>query len=463
MRTTGWITTGFVLAGIACVGAAAWAQPVLTADQAVKMALEYNSQIINANAGIYTARGGVYRAYSGVLPALSASLTRSGTWTTNKPGTLSFGQASFQSPDKQETYSTSPSLGGSWSVLNLSSITGLSSARSNLRSAEWSRLSARATVAFTTRQQFYAVVQAVKQVGVNSNAAQLARDSERRVRALFEVGSVSRNDVLQAQVQTAQSQLDSIAAVQALLVQRDLLATLIGTQEAKMGEVDTMLTFTGHEYEEGSLLREAESNRPDLKSAAAALKSAKAAVASARFQHLPYLTVSGSFTYRPVSSSKNTFNPTTALDSLGQPVDVPGRIVSTRSESDRETAARVALNWDIFDGLAIEANNAQARANLMSAQDAYNVLQRNLAGQVHVATLTYQQALTTEALAEAAVASATESMKLTQQKYNVGSATILDLITAQVALQRAQSQLVGALAGIRVAEARIDQVRGRAE
>jgi outer membrane protein TolC len=89
------------------------------------------------------------------------------------------------------------------------------------------------------------------------------------------------------------------------------------------------------------------------------------------------------------------------------------------------------------------------------------VLRRNLAGEVHEALLTYQQALGAEAVAGSAVESATESMKLTQQKYNVGSATILDLIDAQVQLQRAQSQLVSALAGIRVAEARLDQVRGR--
>jgi outer membrane protein TolC len=54
-------------------------------------------------------------------------------------------------------------------------------------------------------------------------------------------------------------------------------------------------------------------------------------------------------------------------------------------------------------------------------------------------------------------------VKLTQQKYNVGSATILDLIDAQVQLQRARSQGVAALATIRVAEATLDRARGRAE
>jgi outer membrane protein TolC len=59
--------------------------------------------------------------------------------------------------------------------------------------------------------------------------------------------------------------------------------------------------------------------------------------------------------------------------------------------------------------------------------------------------------------------SSEESLKLIQQKYNVGSATILELITAQVSLQRAANTYVAALAQIKVAEAAIKRVRGRNE
>jgi outer membrane protein TolC len=62
-----------------------------------------------------------------------------------------------------------------------------------------------------------------------------------------------------------------------------------------------------------------------------------------------------------------------------------------------------------------------------------------------------------------AVASARENLNLVQQKYNVGSATILDLIDAQVSLLQAASDLVSAMADIRIAEAAVDRVRGKAE
>ena len=91
-----------------------------------------------------------------------------------------------------------------------------------------------------------------------------------------------------------------------------------------------------------------------------------------------------------------------------------------------------------------------------------DALQRNLESEVHRALLGYQEAIERTALASRTVESASENHNLVQQKYNVGSATILDLVDSQVQLQRAQSNLVSAMAAIRVAEAALDQVRGRA-
>jgi len=232
-------------------------------------------------------------------------------------------------------------------------------------------------------------------------------------------------------------------------VQRDVLASFIGIEESRLGEVDTVLTVTPREYDESAVLREAEANRPDLKAAEADVRAARAGLTASRLSWLPYVSVSGSATYNPVSTSSST-----VPDSGGT------LTISGRNEADRQVSGRVALSWAFFDGLATSSRNASARARLARAQAAYDVLRRNLRGEVHEALLTYQQTLGAEAVARSAVESASESMKLTQQKYNVGSATILDLIDAQVQLQRAQSQFVSALAGIRVAEARIEQVRG---
>jgi outer membrane protein TolC len=54
----------------------------LTADQAVKIALQHNTQVIQSNASILDARSGMWSAYSGVLPHVSVGGTRSGSVLT---------------------------------------------------------------------------------------------------------------------------------------------------------------------------------------------------------------------------------------------------------------------------------------------------------------------------------------------------------------------------------------------
>lgn len=435
---------------------------VLTASKAVQLALKNNSQVIGAEAGVLDARAGLYGAYSGILPNLSASISRSGRLTKDAVGNSAIGGIAFppQTTFRDESYSTQPVVSGRWNILSLSNLSDFSSARSGLRAAKQSQQATRNDVALAARRQFYEVVRAVRLAQVSSGAVRLARDDERRVRALFEVGSVSRSELYRAQVRTSQSQLDSVLSWHQVTVQRIALARLLGVRESGMGEVDTLLAASPIEVDEPALIAEAAKNRPDLQAADNELISAKASVNSARFLRLPYITIGGQVALQ--SSSTSTFDQP-AQDSLG--AEIPGSSLTsnTRLETDRSYGGQVALNWDFFDGLATDARIAANRARQMRAQENRDALYRNLESEVHQAVMTYREAMEGDRLARRTLESATENLKLIQEKYNVGSSTILDLIDAQVQLQRAQSDVVSALAAIRVAEAQLNRVRGRAE
>jgi outer membrane protein TolC len=338
-------------------------------------------------------------------------------------------------------------------VIDLSSMTGFLAARTGLGAARLRETAARNDVALATRRQFYEVVRAIHLGVVAQSSLRLARDDERRVRALYEVGSVSRSDLLSAQVRRAQSELDSLTANQSIAVQRILLANQIGIPERELGELDTLLTVEPQTYDPAELLAEAERNRPDLRAAEAELKAANGDLRAARLARLPYVSVSGSLTWNP------RFDQTTRTDTLaGQPTAVS----SFHSEDDREWRGAVSLNWNLFN-LGTDSRIASARGRAIRARDTRDVLRRDLAHEVQQALLDYRVALERQRVARSAIESATENLNLTQQKYNVGSATILELIDAQVQLQRAQSDGVSAQAATRVAEAQIERVRGRGE
>jgi outer membrane protein TolC len=451
-----------IVTAAACAALATTAGPssadVLTAERAVAVALQRSTQVINADASVLDARGGLYGAYSGVLPRVDASVSRSGVWQNERTGSQVFGGVVIPTDRSDlEQYSTSPGLSGSWSVLNLSSLAGLQSARGSLKAAQHQRRSTRQDVAFATRRQFYEVVRAVRLADVATRALRLARDDERRVNALFQVGSVSKSDLLKAQVRTAQSELDSLTAHQAITNQRIVLAGQMGVREEELGDVDTVLTVEVRSYERDPLLAEASRNRADLVGAEAELGAARAGLRAAQFARLPYVTVSGGAVYKP----KSTFTVTT-FDTNG--VALPVSLVqSGRNEDDLDYRATVALNLDLFTGFQTESRIAGARARLLRAQENRDALRRNLTAEVDQALLAYREATERDKVARRAVESATENLKLTQEKYNVGSATILELIDAQVQLQRALSDQVSAMAAIRVAEAQVDRARGRSE
>ena len=431
---------------------------VLTADRAVQVALERNSSVIQAQAGVLDARGALYSSYSRVLPSVSASVTRGGSRSEGNEGTQLFGSVvTPSSRTDNESYATDPVLSGSWSVFDLSALRGMQSARSGMKASQLQQLSTRQDVAFSTRKQFYEVVKSIRLSEVASSALRLARDDERRVRALFEVGSVSRSDLLKAQVRTAQSQLDSLRASQTVTNQRIALAGILGLPEQQMGDVDTALTVVPRVVDEAALRAEAAAARPDLKAADAEQSAARANLQSANLARLPAVSVRGSMAFEP----KSSFSQKTYANPGGSPLS--DELVSGRNTTEREWSAAAAITLPIFTGMATESRIASAQARMRRANDARDALWRNLDSDVQQAALQYRQAVAQDEVARQAVASAEENLKLTQQKYNVGSATILDLIDAQVQLQRVQSDAVSALAGIRVAEAQLDRVRGRNE
>jgi outer membrane protein TolC len=411
------------------------------------MALQRNTDVVNAEADILQGRSALYSAYADVLPSVSATYARSVFQTEERRGIDQSRGVATLPVDKQRFEGTTPSLGATWNILDLSAWSSVRSAGASMKGTGHRRQATRNEVILATRRQFYEVVRAIKLAEVTASSVKLAQDEERRVRALFEVGSVSKSDLLTAQVRTAQSEVDLLRSRQTVTNQRVTLANLVGQEEAALGEVDTVLTFTPRSYDEAQLLEEARRQRPDLMAAEAELAAARSQVTASRLAWLPAVVGQGSVDLDKDSETSNRFpgNDTTYV---------------TTSETHRDWSGSIALQWRY--GASTHAGMQGAQARLVRADEGLVALQRNLAGEVRQAIQLYEVAVEGEGVARRALESALENLKLNQEKYNVGSATILELINAQVQLQRTQSDLVSALAGIRAAEAEIERVRGAA-
>ena len=442
-----------LLLAVLAVPAAVSAAP-LTADDAVKIALQKSPGILQSEANVLSARSGLWGAYSRVMPNVSADASRNGTFTEEATGSRAFGSVIVPSRAiDSENYNGSYGLSGSWSILDPSGIVGLSSARSGMKSAEFGHRSARADVVLETKRLFYEVVKSMHLSRVTTQALRLSRDDERRVRALFEVGSVSKSDLLRSQVRTAQSQVDSITTDHAVITNRYFLARQLGIPDTDLGEVDTTLSGAPTRMDAAAVLDEARKQRPDILAADANVRAAELGLRSAHFGRLPSVVLSGAWTPNAVSSQRFAVDFQAPTDS----------VQSTSSKTKGDWSGRIAVSMPIFDGFATDSRVAAARSSLVRAKETRDALVRNLEGEVRQSLLQHQEAVEREALGRTAVESARENLNLVQQKYNVGSATIIELIDAQVALLRAAGEFVSAMADIRIAEATVDRVRGKSE
>jgi len=231
----------------------------------------------------------------------------------------------------------------------------------------------------------------------------------------------------------------------------------MGVREQELGDIDTLLTAEVPEYNEAQLVTEAAKQRPDIQAAEANLKSAQGFVRSAKFQRLPFLFVSGSATFNQSATSQ--FD-AADLDANGNVVAGSRATTDTRQDTDKILGARVGVSWNVFDGLATDSRIAANQAREIRARDARDQLMRNLESDIHRALIALREAVSRDVVARRAFDSGMENMKLVREKYNVGSATILDLIDAQVQLQRAANDRVSALAQIKIAEAQLARARG---
>jgi outer membrane protein TolC len=119
------------------------------------------------------------------------------------------------------------------------------------------------------------------------------------------------------------------------------------------------------------------------------------------------------------------------------------------------------LSWTLFNGFAREQQQVSAAVSRDVAKARADDTRR----QVN-ASLTQQIAAVTTAFAKlditaSTVAAASEDLRVQQERYRVGAATILDLLTSQANLTQAQQNQVQARFDYLIARAQLEALVGR--
>src|SRR5579875_3165470 len=399
----------------------------LTLAAAVSTALQQNLQVRTAAVQVALARAQLRQAEAGFQPTLGLQgsyTTQSSSGGSILSGTLTVPGAGIVG---QPFVAQVPSLGAapSWLVrLNVAYplYTGhaledqLAIARASVRSAEAAFAAVANQVVLSVRQAYYGLELA-------QGTVDAAQENVRVTAARVRVGTSPRFDLLQAQVQLAQSQQNLTRAKTGLVQAQQTLALVLNQPLTTRYQPVTPLGLPAPPPNVDALVRMALQQRPELIQARANVEAAEAAIDLAAAGRRPNITLTGGPTVA-------TSDPTERL-----PVSWTGAIQVTLA---------------ILDGGLTDAKVEAARQQL----------RQTIEQQVRTAYLGLQDAAEELRSARAALESAREALRIANVRFQAGVGTQLEVVTAEQNLASADVGTVQALYAYNLALAQLDQAVG---
>ncbi|MEW5795699.1 MAG: TolC family protein [Candidatus Zixiibacteriota bacterium] len=421
-----------VVLASACFSAAASAAE-LTLDDCIELALEKRASIIRARGAQSSASARKLAALGAFLPDLRASYGYSKGKETNIENPLSDITEQDKGPSK------SLDLNSSWTVFAPGDWFQYAAASAAKASSQLDVLASEQDLITAVKVAYYAYLAAEQNISVQEEAVKRAEEQLKLIESRFELGSASKSDVLRQKVQYGNDQLAMLRATNAVIQSKADLAYTIGLDPRDDHQFAT--DFRVREY--AGTLDEAIAfgleHNPRLLSSVKTSDEARHTLWAARSGYLPTMSLFFGF---------NRFEGTQAYP-------------TSFDYSSNERTWGFRISYPIFDGFFREKQVTDAkvfRNNSMAdlADSRNSTIASVKSSYLEIAQLKKQVEVSTEN-----VAAAEEDFRITQEKYNLGAATILDLLTAQVSLKEAQVALIRVQFDLNLAVARLENAMGK--
>ena len=420
----------FVLAAVAVLALwqAAPAQPsaepaALTLPQAVKIALEKNPLRKVALADTKVASADIREARSVFLPRLTFSETA----TRGNDPVYVFGselrQQLFTSADLALNKLNTPTpignfstrFGGTWNLFDsFANWHGMNRAKQMNDAAGHQLGRTEQEIVYRVVDSYYGVLLAAKQLKVAEQAAKTAQSIMDRSQARFDSGLVVESDLLTAKVRMAGRQQELIRARNNLDLARAQLSTAMGVPVDSVFQPSEALaerTLPVPVLEE--VEKQALTLRPDLKR----IHSEEAAQ------------------QQSVAIAKSAFGPRVNAFA-GWEMDNPTFVAGGGGNN---WLGGVEVQFDIFQGGAKRAELSRERALEERVTAMKQVATDGVRLEVRRAYYNLDSARQELEVARAAIAQAQESLRINQDRYEGGLTTITDLLGAEEATRRRQT------------------------
>ena len=412
-----------------------------TLEDCIQISIDEKKTVLSADIGVVSASKGLKASYSGVLPsvqATGASVVNYFPWqesfninfeefTLDTTRTNHFNTFSAGIAVNQVIYDG----GRSWNQIK--------QARTNLDIAKYNQRAIKTQVIEKVIRSYYGLLQAQKLLDVSEKNLEMSVQQVSLVKKQFDLGVVKRTDLLKAEVAQGQARVDMLNKKTNLQNARRILFNDMGLQD--FGQEITAV--------------EKEWQAPQIPSSAELLRILK--------DENPSLLISksrinlGDLSYRLTRGLRlPSFNSNINYSANGQ---TSNELVDAFT-NDWNLGINLSVSIPIYVGNSLSLQQQQARLSQQQAEHSYTVLLNDLRVQAELIRETLGNYAEIIPLNQSVVSSAEEDLKLVRERYSLGSATILEVLDAQVSLIRSNSNLINIIHDARVQEASLKAVLG---
>jgi outer membrane protein TolC len=253
--------------------------------------------------------------------------------------------------------------------------------------------------------------------------------------AKLHVGSATRSDSLRSLVNLGSARLTLVSARSDVARTQAALGRTLGFD----GRVEAADDSTFYNFSLGldtaALQQEALARSPQARAADASAEAARASLKAARAAYFPTLALSGAASWNG--------NNTGDYQLYGQ-----------RSVS-------LGLSWPIFNRFQREQRIDNQASSLAVAEATSKDTRRQIRASLTTQAAALEAARVRIGITRTSVEAATEDLRVVNERYRVGAATIVDILTSQEALAQAEVDAITARFDYLKARAEIEALIGR--
>lgn len=404
-------------------------EPTVTMEEAVRRALEVSPAMVQRQGAVRTSESSERVAWGDFIPSLS--LSTGGSFSSSNrfnPQTNTSVTGSSESYNARLSTSVDLFTGGR-------RLAQLRQTRAQTDVAEAAVIEQRFAVALQAKQAFFNVLRNDDLIRVSEERIQRAQDGLQAAILRVNVGSATRSDSLRSAFELTQARQQLLTAQTNRRNAAFTLGALIGYDGPVAPRVEEPLAREPLELADAELYQLAIAQSPGVQTAQANVRSSEAAVSSTRSQWWPNLSLSGGYTWNNQQLSLN--------------------------QGSTSWSTGVSLSYPLFNGFSREDANMRADVNLTVSRAQLDDEQRQARATLEQVLNDLRLAEQQIELAEEALGVAQEDLRVLESRYRLGAATILDLITSQVAVTQADIDMIAARYDYQIARAQLEALIGR--